>query len=148
MGEPKLIESVGFYNLVQLDDHIFGLPMGLGPIELKVEEIEKKACAYVEKTAEEVKEKIYLNNAISKEKYGPIFLRVYGFYNIVAWGVDLYGIPVSIGEVDLNSIRISEYPGIIESSNMVGLIAGIEEYCRMEHRKKKPLVARENESDE
>ncbi|PIR01657.1 MAG: hypothetical protein COV66_00600 [Nitrospinae bacterium CG11_big_fil_rev_8_21_14_0_20_45_15] len=141
MGVPELIESIGFYNLVQLDEIIFGLPMGLGAVELNVEKINKHPCAFVGKTLEEVIEKIRLNDALSKEKYEPILKDVFGFYNILGWGADLYGVPVSLGEINLHTIKISDYPGIIKSFYRDDLIKEIEEFCRSEHRKMRDLSA-------
>jgi hypothetical protein len=139
MGVPKLIESIGFYNLVQLDGNIFGVPMGLGAIELNVEEIKKHPCAFVNKTLEEVIEKIRLNDAMSKEIYEPILKDAFGFYNILGWGADLYGVPVCLGEINLNTIKISDFPGIIKSFDRDELIKKIEDFCRLEHRKIRDL---------
>jgi hypothetical protein len=142
MAEPKLIETIGFYNLVQLDENIFGLPMGLGAVALNLEEIKKHPCAFVGKTLEEVIEKIRLNDAMSKEKYEPILKDVFGFYNILGWGAELYGVPVSLGEINLHTIKISDFPGIIKSSDRDELIKEIEEFCRSEHRKMRDLSAK------
>ena len=136
-GLPVQIEVFGFYNIVAWGVDYYGIPKGLGPLDITKVEVEKEKGVYANRSLEQLKEEIKSNINEMKENFRPIRLENFGFYNIVAWGLDYFGLPKLHGPVDLRKDDLSKIEGAFADNSLANLKKRIENYCRELHRREK-----------
>lgn len=139
-GHPVLIESFGFYNIVAWGIEYYAIPRGLGPIDLKEDEVEKKRGVFVEISIDKLKEQIRLKNDEVKRYYPPVLIESFGFYNIVAWGIDYYGLPKLKEPINVQEDDVAKIEGVFIERSIEKLKKRIEDYCRELHKRRAGLL--------
>lgn len=124
---PRLISNQETYNIVYFEDVFIGVPYEIGHIELDKVDLNATPGIIVSDTYagilsmihEEVQRSLNLFQYREQSNYyaSPTLLESMNDYNIVAWKLDFYGIPQSLGLLDLNQINLSAYNTIITDSS-------------------------------
>ena len=96
---PRLLSTYKRYNIVRYQTTVYGVPQALGNLDLRNNENRNRAGIHTGKTTAEVGGLIdaSLGHTI------PKLVTSYKGYNIVKYGTYYYGIPQSLGQVDLNN---------------------------------------------
>ncbi len=130
-AEPELMWSIENYNIVKFDNYFYALPFGLpidwnsgtvarlpgvithkslkGVMELLEAKLGIKISDYVENPQDDTLKGSGPADNISKV---PELLGSIEDYNLVSYEGWVYGIPQSLGSVDLTEIDIMEVPGV------------------------------------
>ncbi|PZO41450.1 MAG: hypothetical protein DCF19_09610 [Pseudanabaena frigida] len=130
---PKLIEELEGYNIVAWAGDYYGIPQSLGSLDIRLSNLTELKGVFQEKSIEELKFTIQNSlslslksdnstNSILKSQIGldlldavypyPTLIEDFGKYNLVAWKGFYYGLPKSLGNVDLNSDDILKLRGV------------------------------------
>jgi hypothetical protein len=133
---PELIRSVGTTNIVRYDGYFYLLPQRLGAVKWGEEDVaalpgvvvvsnSREAFAVAEGKAPARSQAKVVPKPVSKgpEKSRPVPLlrKTIGTYNIVEYEGWYYGLPHSLGPIDLQKVDVIEMPGVIRdvSANVV-----------------------------
>ena len=96
---PRLLSTYKRYNIVRYQTTVYGVPQALGNLDLRNNEDRNRAGIHTGKTTAEV---AWLIDA-SLGHIIPQLVTSYKSYNIVKYGTYYFGIPQSLGQVDLNN---------------------------------------------
>jgi hypothetical protein len=125
---PELIRSVGTTNIVRYDGFFYLLPQNLGAVRWGEEDVGALAGVMVVSNAGEAlvvaegkipKEGLKStkrdtgSSQLSKSCSVPILRKTVGRYNIVEYEGWFYGLPHSLGPIDLQRVDVIEMPGVI-----------------------------------
>jgi len=122
---PTIVEQTSDYNIVEWSKNIYGIPFSAGKVdvvELTHEQIMEIPAVQSGSSLEEVKEKIVKLEPDEKLKEKCFDLG----YNLISFNGIFYGIPHSIGAIDLNKSEDREHPEIFSSPNYDEVIHLIE----------------------
>jgi len=118
---PRLAGSYQGYNIVDYRGQFYGVPQSLGPLDLSKEEDRKHKEIIVSKDRKEIEKLI--DKAIQsrpkaqpKEKAAdrsPKLIQSYKGYNIVEYNNRFYGVPQSLGILDLRKEEDRNRDGIL-----------------------------------
>jgi hypothetical protein len=123
------LTTIGNYNLVEFDGTFYGIPQGL-PVDwndlatLEPDAVFKCASAkeLVERvsqvTARRIDDRVHVR---TQRSFGPAavishlprLLKSVGNYNLVSFEGWIYGIPQSLGPIDLEQVDVMEWPEVI-----------------------------------
>ncbi|MDX2255997.1 MAG: class I SAM-dependent methyltransferase [Pseudanabaenaceae cyanobacterium bins.39] len=159
---PQLIESIETYNIVAWRENYYGLPHSLGTIDLSTEnlaEIEESDGVFISQSQLDIKKaiQVYLKSGktlnlsslgekvdmpiISKYSTNyyatPQLIESIETYNIVAWQEHYYGLPHSLGAVDLsteNLTEIEESDGVFISQSQSDIKKAVQTYLKLEKK--------------
>lgn len=95
---PRLLSTYKQYNIVRYQTTVYGVPQALGSLDLRNTEDRNRTGIHTGKTTAEVAGLI----DASPGYIVPQLVISYKDYNIVKYGTYYYGIPQSLGHVDLN----------------------------------------------
>jgi radical SAM superfamily enzyme YgiQ (UPF0313 family) len=129
---PELLRTIGYYNLVQFDGEFYGAPQGYA-IDWHNLSLDDVPGMIVARTAKEATSRIEaalgrsfsatasdqdvanrVTGPASQVFRQPILLETIGEHNIVGYEGWIYGIPRSLGAIDLMEADVTEMPGIIK----------------------------------
>jgi predicted O-methyltransferase YrrM len=162
---PQLVESVDPYNIVAWRERYYGLPQSLGAVDLStmdLAELERLDGIFISQSQSDIKKAIqaYLMSGkisglsspneeacattIPKRSahhyYStPELVESVDTYNIVAWRERYYGLPQSLGAVDLSTTDLTELEkldGIFISQSQSDIKKAIQTYLNLEKRLK------------
>ena len=119
---PQLIQSFPEYgfNLVKFKGQFFGIPYSLGSIDISQIDIENTSGLIIDNSEGVVRQKIL-------KSHPPILvssLDEYGF-NIVSFGGDFFGVPYSLGSIDISQIDSQSLDELIIGSSEEAVREGI-----------------------
>jgi hypothetical protein len=126
-----LLRTIGNYNLVQFDGGFYGCPHGtyIDWSDFDPAVIPNLICARTSKEATQLIEQALGKGsttpgartaaaglaAAAAESYPvPVLLETIGDYNIVGYEGWIYGIPLTVGALDLTETDVTELPGVIK----------------------------------
>jgi hypothetical protein len=126
---PELVRSVGSTNIVRYDGYYYLVPQRLGSVRWGEEDVAslpgvviapsaRDAFAIAEGAAYTVQPQSKpAREAIPKERNKshsvPLLRKTVGNYNIVEYEGWYYGLPHSLGPIDLQKVDVIEIPGVI-----------------------------------
>jgi len=125
---PELIRSVGTTNVVRYDGYFYLLPQRLGAVRWGEEDVAalpgvivvsnaRDAFAIAEGGAASRPEALAQPKAASRERHKgrsvPLLRKTVGNYNVVEYEGWFYGLPHSLGPIDLQTVDVIEIPGVI-----------------------------------
>jgi len=138
-ARPELARVIGSYNIVQFDGSFYALPQSLGRIEWGVADLSATAGVFVSHTMKPVvrqveralgierkdgrqkavaarpktRSVIPLTMTLASEPAAPRLVGSVELYNVVEYEGWFYGLPQSLGTLDLTSTDVIEVPGVI-----------------------------------
>jgi len=147
---PDLLRTIGNYNLVQFDGRFYGIPHGIyldwndfdpqttpGMI---VARSAKEATRLIEMKvgrARLVETEVSLSDVVTgpaNEFFAePRLLESIGEYNVVGYEGWVYGIPRSLGPIDLTEVDITEMLGVIKDVSRDVVVNEINYLCGDQH---------------
>jgi hypothetical protein len=107
-AEPRLLKSVGTYNIVAFHDRVYAVPQSLGEVDWRQDVASMKGVV-VGGTEAEVLPQLHPSNWMED----PHLLRSVGSYNIVAFHDKIYAVPQSLGQVDWRGRDVAAMKGVI-----------------------------------
>lgn len=129
-GLPELMWSMDGYNVVKYDGMFYGLPHGV-PIDWENDDIDSISGVYHGKTVKEVVGMIesrmqtgagkqasqatasQATRPAGEATHVPVLLGSLEGYNVVTYEGWVYGIPQTLGSLDLTEVDAIEMPGVI-----------------------------------
>jgi len=119
--DPRLVGSVEAYNIVHYDGWYYGIPQGLGKMDLRTTNpmglpgvIRELSSAKAEERIRELLRPGSSNpQRVDGHKAQPHLLGSLNGYNIVEYEGWFYGIPQTLGNIDLSRTDVIEMPGVI-----------------------------------
>ncbi len=138
---PELLRSIGTYNLVQFDGYCYAVPQAFGAVDWGQTDLTRKPDVFISRSVREVVRKvertlgmapraerirakamksqtspspvIQLAVAPSTAAATPRLVSTVDNYNIVEYEGWFYGLPHTLGPIDLATTDVIEMPGVI-----------------------------------
>jgi hypothetical protein len=114
---PVLLDTIEDYNIVSYEGFIYGLPHALGSVDLEdtdVIELEGVIRDVSRSVVEnEIRDLVAVRRSRAGMSAGAEFLDTLEGYNIVRYGGYIYGLPQSLGALDLADPTVIERKGVI-----------------------------------
>ena len=115
---PKLLDTMGGYNIVSYEGFVYGLPHALGPIDLtQTDAIEIEGV--IRDVSRQVVENEILDLVAARRpkipstRGGAELLELIEDYNLVRYRGYVYGLPQSLGNIDLTSTDVTDLEGVV-----------------------------------
>ena len=116
---PKLLQTVGHYNIVQFQAKYYAVPQGVA-VDWKNDKVIELPGVFIENSLEDV---VAAASKVPVPKDNtPKQLQVIGHYNIVLFQGSYFAILHGV-KVDWSKGNLSEKPGILQSESLDGAIA-------------------------
>ena len=115
---PKLLDTMEGYNIVSYEGFVYGLPQALGPIDLtQTDAIEIEGV--IRDVSRQVVENEILDLIAARRFKGPStptgaeLLELIEDYNLVRYRGYVYGLPRSLGSIDLTTTDVTDLEGVV-----------------------------------
>ena len=134
---PRLVLSEGRYNIVAYGDKYFGVPHGLGPLEVDKTDFLTNPNVIVEGTFASALARIRKmtgDTALDYERKlpkAPQLVLSEGDYNIVAYGDRHFGIPHRLGPLEVDKADLSSVSDVVIESELEAVLARIRKLGRL-----------------
>ena len=129
---PILVSSYKDYNFVRYGEILYGVPQMLGPLDLQKAKDRSTPGILTAETLDELKRKVDDVILSTSEPSilsppQPVLVSSYKEYNFVRYGDILYGVPQSLGALDLQKEKDCSTPGILTAENLDELKKKVED---------------------
>ncbi|MDH5763318.1 MAG: hypothetical protein OEZ51_10070 [Nitrospinota bacterium] len=114
-SEPELLEEMKGYNIIKFKNRFWGIPQALGGVNLMKEKNLNHPSIVSADNLEDLKTGI--ENALEYSK-APEIITEWNEYNIFKYKKQFWGIPQTLGEVDLTIEKNLEKPSIITAQSL------------------------------
>jgi len=115
---PKLLEGRKGFNIVKFKRQYWAIPQSLGEIDLMEDENLENPSILSAGSREDVKKQI-------DEKMGimaaPQLVEVWANHNIIKFQNKFWGIPQSLGELDLTNLGNFQHPSVLSAASLEGV---------------------------
>ena len=126
---PQLLESYKGYNLVGYLNEVFVIPISLGPVNLADENDRKRAEILKVSSVDAARSAvgaILVSNPDALPTNTPVLLRTYRNHNIVRVNRRVFGVPISLGPIEVTEDTVRAIPQIITGNSMEEIVTAID----------------------
>lgn len=130
-GGTKLVKELTSYNILSYDDKFYGVPHSLGPVDLAKTEDREKPQIIEGASAEEIEALLVgrlppapvpglpvqqPSKSQGDAQVAPVLVGMSGPFNVVSYGGTYFGVPTSLGPVDLVDPAQRALPDILKAA--------------------------------
>ncbi|MGP0630177.1 hypothetical protein ACTRW9_10740 [Nitrospina sp. 32_T5] len=113
-SNPRLIKEWRGFNIVKFQDHYWGIPQSLGDVDLTQSSFQQVPSLLKDNSPEKVRHKI---DDLVDDPNIPLLIEEWKTYNIVKYQKKYWGIPQSLGDVDLTQSSFQQVPSLLKDNS-------------------------------
>ncbi|MGD9536744.1 MAG: radical SAM protein [Alphaproteobacteria bacterium] len=149
-AQPELMRVFGNYNIVRFDGVYYGMPHGVS-VDWTRDDAGSIAGVITGRSAKVVVDEIAMRRGLSvgsssaspndtdttagrgpagEISKSPVLVRSLPDYDILSYEGWIYGIPKSLGDIDLTELDVMEMPGVVRDVSLEVVVQEIQEAAR------------------
>ncbi|MBM4072532.1 MAG: radical SAM protein [Planctomycetes bacterium] len=112
---PRLVETIGRWNVVHVHDRYVGIPQEMGELDLRTVDLDSLAGVVMANRLPDIRRRIQeaIAGSPPAAKAPPVLVESIGTWNVVAYDDRYLGIPQALGPMDLTQVSLEKLSGVM-----------------------------------